>query len=78
MYFFQLLANFLIIIFYIIVGDNMKVKMFDESHEKDLEAAINNFLNTINSDIIDIKYSVAISVFGEEQVYCFTAMVIYS
>ena len=56
----------------------MKVKMFDESHEKDLEAAINNFLNTINSDIIDIKYSVAISVFGEEQIYCFTAMVIYS
>ena len=56
----------------------MKVKMFDENHEKDLEAAINNFLNTINSDIIDIKYSVAISVFGEEQVYCFTAMVIYS
>jgi len=56
----------------------MKVKMFDESHEKDLEAAINNFLNTINGDIIDIKYSVAISVFGEEQVYCFTAMVIYS
>ena len=56
----------------------MKVKMFDESHEKDLEAAINNFLNTLNGDIIDIKYSVAISVFGEEQVYCFTAMVIYS
>ena len=60
------------------MGDNMKVKMFDESHEKDLEAAINNFLNTLNGDIIDIKYSVAISVFGEEQVYCFTAMVIYS
>jgi len=63
---------------YIKIGDNMKVKMFDENHEKDLEAAINNFLNTINSDIIDIKYSVAISVFGEEQIYCFTAMVIYS
>jgi len=56
----------------------MKVKMFDESHEKDLETAINNFLNTVNGDIIDIKYSVAISVFGEEQIYCFTAMVIYS
>jgi len=56
----------------------MKVKMFDESHEKDLETAINNFLNTVNGDIIDIKYSVAISVFGDEQVYCFTAMVIYS
>lgn len=56
----------------------MKVKMFDESHEKDLETAINNFLNNLKGDIIDIKYSVAISVFGEEQVYCFTAMVIYS
>lgn len=56
----------------------MKVKLFDEGHEKDLELAINNFLNTLNGDIIDIKYSVAISVFGEEQVYCFTAMVIYS
>ena len=63
---------------YIRFGDNMKVKMFDEGHEKDLELAINNFLNTINGDIIDIKYSVAISVFGEEQIYCFTAMVIYS
>jgi len=63
---------------YIKIGDNMKVKMFDENHEKDLEAAINNFLNTVNGDIIDIKYSVAISVFGEEQIYCFTAMVIYS
>lgn len=64
--------------FYILFGDIMKVKLFDEGHEKDLEMAINNFLNTINGDIIDIKYSVAISVFGEEQVYCFTAMIIYN
>lgn len=63
---------------YINFGDNMKVKVFDEGHEKDLETAINNFLNTLNGDIIDIKYSVAVSVFGEEQVYCFTAMIIYS
>ena len=78
MYFFHILTKFLLMLIYNNYGDNMKVKMFDESHEKDLEVAINNFLNTINSDIIDIKYSVAISVFGEEQVYCFTAMVIYS
>ena len=56
----------------------MKVKLFDESHEKDLERAINAFLSSANSDIIDIKYQVAIGVCGEEQLYCFSAMVIYS
>jgi hypothetical protein len=55
----------------------MKVKLFDENHEKDLEESINNFLSDINCDIIDIKYQVAISLFGEEQVYCFSAMIIY-
>ena len=29
----------------------MKVKVFDESHEKDLEESINNFLNIISSNI---------------------------
>ncbi|MBQ6840716.1 MAG: sporulation protein Cse60 [Bacilli bacterium] len=56
----------------------MKVKIFDESHEKDLEAAINVFLSEATCDIIDIKYQVAISVCGEEQLYCFSAMVVYS
>ncbi len=56
----------------------MKVKVFDESHEKDLEKVINAFLSTTNSDIIDIKYQVSIGVCGEEQLYCFSAMVIYS
>ena len=56
----------------------MKVKIFDESHEKDLENSVNVFLSTLNSDIIDIKYQVSISVFGEEQVYCFSAMIIYN
>ncbi len=55
----------------------MKVKVFDESHEKDLEYAINAFLSSTNSDIIDIKYNVAIAVCGEEQIYCFSAMVVY-
>lgn len=57
---------------------NMKVKVFDESHEKDLENSINMFLSTLNSDIIDIKYQVSVSIFGEEQVYCFSAMIIYN
>lgn len=56
----------------------MKVKVFDESHEKDLENAVNMFLSTLNSDIIDIKYQVSVSIFGEEQIYCFSAMIIYN
>ncbi len=54
----------------------MKVKIFDESHEKDLESSINGFLQTI-SNVIDIKYSVELTVNGEEQIYCFSAMIIY-
>ena len=57
-------------------GDIMRVKLFDEAHEKDLEAAINEFL-TDDIDVIDIKYQVAISVFSEEQIYCFSAMIMY-
>ncbi len=57
----------------------MKVKLFDESHEKDLELKINTFLSTIkDKEIIDIKYQVAVSIFSEEQIYCFSAMIIYT
>ena len=53
----------------------MKVKIFDESHEKDLEDSINEFI--LDKEVIDIKYQVAISVFSEEQIYCFSALVMY-
>ena len=56
----------------------MKIKCFDESHEKDLEQSINAFLNTFNGDIIDIKFQVAIAMQGEDQIFCFSAMVIYN
>lgn len=55
----------------------MKVKVFDESHEKDLEKTVNDFLETLEGEMIDIKFGVSASVFGEEQVYCFSAMIIY-
>lgn len=55
----------------------MKVKIIDEGHEKDLENSVNAFLDTLETDLIDIKYSVAISTCGEEQIYCFTAMIVY-
>ena len=58
------------------MGDNMKVKVFDESHETDLEEKINEFLEE-HDDIIDIKYQVSITMFSEEQIYCFSALIIY-
>ncbi|MBP3921125.1 MAG: sporulation protein Cse60 [Bacilli bacterium] len=56
----------------------MKVKLFDEVHELDLEASVNNFLSDLDGDIIDIKYQVAVCISGEEQIYCFSAMIIYN
>lgn len=56
----------------------MKVKVFDEDHEKDLELAINMFLCDNDIDVIDIKYQVAVCVSGEEQIYCFSAMILYA
>lgn len=55
----------------------MKVKLFDESDEIDLQNNINHFITENNVSIIDIKYQVAIGIFSEEQIYCFSAMVIY-
>ncbi len=55
----------------------MKVKVFDEMHEKDLESSVNDFLEEIGDNFIDIKYQVSISMFSEEQIYCFSAMILY-
>ena len=55
----------------------MKVKLFDESHEKDLEEDINKFIIEKEIDIVDIKYSVSTSIYGDEQIYCFSAMILY-
>lgn len=55
----------------------MKVKIIDESHEKDLERSVNAFLETTENEIIEIQFRTAVSIFGEEQVYCFSAMIVY-
>ena len=55
----------------------LKVKLFDESHEKDLEEDINNFIKEKEPDIIDIKFSVSNAIYGEEQIYCFSALILY-
>ena len=53
----------------------MKVKIFDDDHELDLEEDINKFIS--DKEIVDIKYNVAITTYGEEQIYCYTAMIVY-
>ncbi len=56
----------------------MKVIIFDETHEKDLEEDINNFLlENDDIEIIDIKYQVSTAIYSEEQIYCFSSMIIY-
>jgi len=63
---------------YTFFGDNMKVKVIDEEHEKDLETEINKFISEKNIDIIDIKLSTACTLYSEEQIYCFTALIMYN
>lgn len=54
----------------------MKVKIIDENHEKDLERRINEFLQEVG-EVVDIQFNTAISMFAQEQIYCFSAMILY-
>lgn len=54
----------------------MKVKVIDEAHESDLEASVNSFLSS-GKEIVDIKFQVSTAIFSDEQIYCFSAMIIY-
>ena len=53
----------------------MKVKVIDAEHEKDLEDEINSFIE--GKEVYDIKYSTSIAVSGEEQIFCFSALIMY-
>ncbi len=53
-----------------------RVKIFDEPHEKDLEDDINAFINSVDN-VVDIQFRTAVSIFSEDQIYCFSAMIIY-
>ncbi|MBA4536904.1 sporulation protein Cse60 [Bacillus aquiflavi] len=57
----------------------IQVKLFDYEHEQDLEIEMNQFLKRLDEEkIVDIKYNIAIIQEDEdEQIYCFSAMVIY-
>ena len=53
----------------------MKTKIVDCETEIDLELAINEFI--VDKELIDLKYQVAIGICGEEQIYCFSALILY-
>lgn len=55
----------------------LKVKVIDENHEKDLENAVNTFLSSVNGDIIEVQFRTCVAVFADEQLYCFSAMILY-
>lgn len=54
----------------------IKVKIFDFEHEEDLQIAINNFLEN-EIVVMDIKYQTSHFFDGREQIYSFSAMIIY-
>ena len=70
------LTYYLVYFVYKYHGDIMHVKIFDLEDEEDLEKEINNFLDN-DIEVIDIKYSVSSCVFSDEQIFCFSAMIIY-
>lgn len=58
----------------------LKVKVFDCNDEMELTSKINNFIEEINmqdKEVIDIKFSTSVGVYEEEQIYCFSALVMY-
>ncbi|RDU36148.1 sporulation protein cse60 [Neobacillus piezotolerans] len=57
----------------------IQVKLFDKEHEVDLETDMNNFLKGLDEKkLLDIKYNVAaLQEDEDDQIYCFSAMVIY-
>lgn len=57
----------------------LKVAVFDEEHEKDLEEEINDFLAELDENqVMDIKYSISITTDKDgEQLYCYSALIMY-
>ena len=57
----------------------VRVKIFDEEHDKDLEEAINKFIIEYEDEytIRDIKYQLSHFSDGPGQIYSYSAMIIY-
>ena len=59
------------------MGDKMKVKVFDEQHEDDLSDAINEFIESKQPKIVDIRFATAAFEGEDEQIFCFSALILY-
>lgn len=60
----------------ILTGETrLKVKILILKHENDLEKAINEFIKS--KKIIDIKYQISHFYAGNEQIYSFSALIMY-
>lgn len=55
----------------------LRVKVIDENHEQDLENSVNTFLSSLKNDIIEIQFRTCVAVFADEQIFCFSAMILY-
>lgn len=55
----------------------VQVKVFDEEHEDDLTEAINDFIAKDDIKVCDIKFATSTCMGEEEQIYCFSALLIY-
>lgn len=58
----------------------LKIKIFDEESEKSLEEKINKLIIDLDSqdkEIKDIKYQANCSIQDDEQVYIYSALVMY-
>ncbi|WP_276834384.1 sporulation protein Cse60 [Massilicoli timonensis] len=55
----------------------MKVIVFDEQHEDDLTNAINAWIEDNTPKICDIRFSTCAFALQQEQIYCFSALILY-
>ncbi|WKB36727.1 sporulation protein Cse60 [Terrilactibacillus sp. S3-3] len=58
----------------------LKVKIFDEEHEKDLENEVNTFLESLDDrQVKSIHYQVAAceDVIDTGTIFCFSALILY-
>ena len=58
----------------------LKVKVFDCEHENDLTNEINDFIKEISKqdkEVIDIKFSTSVYINDDDQIFCFSSLVMY-
>ena len=58
----------------------LKVKAFDCNDEIELTSKINSFIEEISKqdkEVIDIKFSTSVSINDDDQIFCFSALVMY-